>query len=178
MMSAEEFENNLTKLQKSNPDHEIIPVLEDMGHGALACEYLKLAMQESSSAEKVLSIDALHRKKDNLYSRRAALSNKFHTCTTDQERKEISIAISTLQTLIVEVRQQIDEYFSTGKLPEIRKKSNIPVDGRRKEKKLHSVRSSISYFRNKLMKEVDPLKIKEYEQRIAGHQQTADELSA
>lgn len=178
MMSKEEFESNLTKLQKSNPDHEIIPVLEDMGHGPLACEYLKLAMTDSTSADKVMSIDALHRKKDNLYSRRAALSNKFHTSATDQDRKEISIAISTLQTLIVEVRQQIDEYFSSGKLPEMRKKSNIPVDGRRKEKKLHSVRSSISYFRNKLMKETDPIKIKIYEQSIAEHQQTVDELSA
>ena len=178
-MRKEEFEINLTRLQKSNPDHVMISVIEEMGYGALACEYLKMAMEEDDSEEeKTISIEALMRKKYHLYSKRAVHSNKFHTCTSDRERLEVSKAIGTIQTLIIDVKRQIECYYSTGQLPDVKKKSNLPIDGRRREKKLRSVRSSISYFRNKLMSENDPDKIKKYEQSIAEHQQTVDELSA
>lgn len=178
-MKKDEFEKLLTGLQKSNPEHDIIPVLEEMGYTALACEYLKLALNETGPVEpKTISIDALHRKKDNLYSKRAVLSNKFHTSNSNEERAEISHAIGTIQTMIIDVRQQIDEYFSSGKLPDVKKKSIIPVDGRRRANKLHSVRSSISYFRAKKLKETDPEKIKYYEACIEEHLATASELSA
>lgn len=173
------FEKLLNRLKKQNPAHEIIPIVERMGNNALSIEYLRLAIEDpvEVSPEKY-KIETLLKQKDNLYSRRAVLSNKFHECKDDADRREVSIAIKSIQVQIIAVRERIDTYYTTGELPAVVEKKLLPIDGRRQEKKLHSLRSSISRFKGLLAQTKDPQQIKHYERRIAELQSVAAELSA
>jgi hypothetical protein len=175
-MREEEFEKNLEKLKSKSPGHDMIVVIRERGYDRLSVEYLKIALAEPAEAADI-SVDRLYKQKDTLYSRRAQLSNKFHDYETDRERREISIAIGSIQTEIIANRQAIEQYVNTGKLPKSTAKLTLPFDGRRKEKKLHSVRSSISRYRGLLRKETDPIKIKMYEANLIELEASKIELS-
>lgn len=176
---SDDYTKQLAKLKKRNPAHDIIPVIEEMGPCALSLMYIEIAMEEEPVViSPDVEIRTYYKQNDKLYSQRAVHSNKFHDCKTDQERAELSIAIGSIQAEIIRVRQIIDEYKSTGKLPKESRKINQVMDGRRKEKKLLSVRSSISYYKGKIRKEVDPEKIKEYEHELERLQSLARELAA
>ena len=175
----DEFERKLTKLKNVNPGHDMISVIESMGPTYLSMEYLKIALEDPIlKTREEVTADALFRQKGALYSRRAVLSNKFHTCETDAERYEISYAIGSIQTEIVNNRRIIESYIETGRVPKMPDKKIMPLDGRRKEKKLHSVRTSISRYKGLIRKEQDPEKIKKYETAITRLDVVAGELSA
>lgn len=173
------FEKELARLKKRNPAHDIIPVIEEMGPCALSMLYIDIALEDEPM---VISPDeeirTYYKQSDKLYSQRAVYSNKFHDCQSDKERAEVSIAIGSIQAEIIRVRQRIQAYKDSGSLPKTNKKINQVMDGRRKEKKLLSTRSSISYFKKLLLKEQDPEKIREYEQSIERLQSIARELAA
>lgn len=176
-MNQAAFESNLEKLKKKNPAHDVIVVLQERGYDHLSVEYLKLALAEPVEISEV-SAARLYKQKDTLYSRRAVLSNKFHDCSNDKERAEVSIAIGSIQTEIIANRAAIGVYIETGKVPKTPDRLVLPYDGRRKEKRLHSVRTSISRYRGLLRSEKDPDKIKYYEDCIIKLDETAVELSA
>lgn len=173
------FQEKLARLKRKNPGHSILPVIEEMGVCALSLMYIDIALQEDPvviSPEEEIKV--YYKQNDKLYSQRAVHSNKFHDCTSDNERAELSIAIGSIQAEIIRVRQIIDAYKETGVLPKNTKKLNMVMDGRRKEKKLLSVRSSISYFKGQLRKATDPDKIKEYEHELERLKSLARELAA
>lgn len=172
------FDRLLTKLKKTNPAHEIIPIVESMGDCAISVEYIKIALEDPVDVlPEKFKLETLLKKKDRLYSSRAVLSNKFHHCKTDTDRKEVSIAIKAIQLQIIEVRNQIEGYYETGKLPDVVEKKLLPVDGRRQQKKLHSVRSSISRYKRLMSRTQDQERIKQYEKRITDLQFLANQLS-
>lgn len=176
-MSPAEFESGIQKLKNKNPGHDILIVIQERGYDPVSVEYLRMAIAEPVE-DKEISLIRLHKEKDMLYSRRAVLSNKFHECVDDKERKEVSVAVMSIQTEIIEVRRMLNEYYETGKLPKPKSKYSLPLDGRAQQKKLRSVQSSLSRFRGLLRKEQDVKKIKHYEKRIADLTETARELSA
>lgn len=176
-MTPVQFESNIEKLKKKNPTHDILYVLEERGYDMLSVEYLKLALAEDGEPEAV-SKDRLYTQKSSLYSERAKWSNKFHDCTTDKERAEVSIAIRAIQTQIIDNRHAIEAYLTTGKLPAPARRLIMPFDGRRQAKKIHSSRTSISRFKKLIRTETDPEKIKEYEAGIDKHRKVIRELSA
>ena len=178
-MTLDAFEKGMVRLRKINPAHEIIPVIEERGYDHLACEYLKMALAEPTpEIDPKRAADNLFKQKSSLYSKRAQLSNKFHDCTNNEQRAEISIAIGSIQTQIIDNHRAIEAYLTTGKMPKAPEKLVLPLDGRRKEKKLHSVRSSLSRFSGLLRKERDPEKIKYYESRLAECERLIRELAA
>jgi hypothetical protein len=173
------YDKLLKQLKKVNPAHDLIPVIESMPGTHLAIEYIKLAIAEvpTVSAEEY-TIQVMQKQRGTLYSRRAVLSNKFHIATTTQERAEVSIAIGSLQTEIIDNRRKLEYYNETGKLPAIPDKLVLPASGERKRMKLHSVRTSISRYRGLIRKETDPAKIKDYEHKLAILIDQSAELSA
>jgi len=151
------FDKEFSKLKKRNPAHDIIPVIEELGECALSMMYIDIALQDEvaiPTSEDQIRI--YYKQNDKLYSQRAVLSNKLHQCDSDNQRMEISIAIGSIQAEIIRVRQIIDEYKQSGTLPKRTKAINKVMDGRRKEKKLQSVCSSISYYKGVDQKRVGP----------------------
>lgn len=178
-MNQEKFDRDLARLKKLNPSHEILPVIEERGCDHLSWEYLQMALQDPvPQIDPKIAANDLFKQKQSLYSKRAQLSNKLHDCGSNQERKEVSIAIGSIQTQIIENRRLIEEYYATGTVPKAPAKMVMPLDGRRKEKKLHSKRSSRSRFKKMLSTEKNPDKIKKYESRIAECDRIIGELSA
>ena len=175
-MNRVEYEKGLEKLKQKNPGHDIIPVLIERGYDYLAVEYLKIALKEDGEASEV-TLSKLYKQKDTLYSRRAVISNKFHSCETVHERAEISIAIGSIQTEIIANRQLLKEYHETGKLPKPTSKLTLPFDGARKQMKLHSMRTSISRYRGLIRKETNAEKVKKYEEAITTLQHECAELA-
>lgn len=175
-MTPAEFQLGIEKLKNKNPGHDILIILEERGYDLLTAEYLKLALAEPAE-EAEISIARLQKQKASLYSKRAVKSNKFHECTTDDQRKEVSILISSIQTEIVGVKRAIAEYEETGVLPK-KKKRTLPLDGRAQQKKIHSLQSSRSRFSNLLRAEKDPEKIKYYEGQLTRIAEDLRELSA
>jgi len=178
-MKTEEWERKLKKLKEQNPTHDLIPVIEDMGCTFLSAEYLQLALEdEVVVTREEYTADSLFKKRDSLYSKRAQLSNKFHTCTSDSERLDVSVAIGSIQTEIMNNRSMIEKYLESGKLPKLEQLNTIPLDGRAQERKLRSIRSSISRFLGLIRSETDPDKLKSYRDSLATLQTQRDELSA
>jgi hypothetical protein len=175
-MTLAEFQLGVEKLKNKNPGHDILIILEERGFDLLTVEYLRLALAEPDE-EPEISFARLQKQKASLYSKRAVKSNKFHECTTDEERKEVSILISSIQTEIVSVKRAISAYEETGVLPK-KKARTLPLDGRAQQKKIHSLQSSQSRFANKLRAEKDPDKIKYYEGHLTRIAETLRELSA
>lgn len=178
-MNKLQFTAALDKLKKSNPGHDMIAVIEERGFDYLSVEYLKLALKdpvEKSAPE--YTAEFLFNQKSSLYSKRAQHSNKFHSCTNNNERAEVSIAIGSIQSQIIANRKLLDEYTTTGKLPKLPEKLVKPLDGRRQQMNLHSYRSSRSRFKKKLLIEKDPDKIKYYESELERLDKAIAELSA
>lgn len=178
-MIDKEYDKLLKKLQYQNPAHDILPVVIELGSSFIAVEYLKLAIAEpvTQTAEE-LTLAMLHTQKRTLYSRRAVLSNKFHDCTNQKERAEVSIAIGSLQTEIIENKKHLEHYATTGKLPKRPEKLVMPFSGERKRMKLHSVRTSICRYEGLIRKSTDPDKTKDYESKLARLLEQRTELSA
>ena len=173
------YDKLLKQLKQTNPGHDMLQAIESMPGTYLAVEYLKLALQDDpTQTREEYTLQTLQKQRSTLYSRRAVLSNKFHLATTKKERAEISIAIGSLQTEIIDNRKKLDYYHETGKLPVIPEKLVLPASGERKRMKLASVRTSISRYRGLIRKETDPERIKDYEQKLAKLHEHATELSA
>lgn len=176
-MTKDQYERGYVKLRQKNPTHPLIGVISK-GYGPIACEYLSIALTESTERPSERA-ESLFHKKGHLVSRRAVLSNSFHDATSDQQRADISLQIGSIQIELIEVRKAIDTFKRTGRLPKASIKSNyIPVDGRSREKKLHSARTSISYFRKLLRTCKDPDKIKKYEARLTDLAELTRQLTA
>jgi len=178
-MSHPTYDKLLRQLKQRNPGHDMLPVIESMPGTMLACEYIRIALQdEVAVSPEQFTLDALYNQKSALYSRRAVLSNKFHLATSKKERADISVAIGSIQTDIIQLRRQLDYYHETGKLPPVPEKLVLPASGERKRMKLHSVRTSISRYKGLLRKETDPIRIKNYEHKLSKLIEQARELSA
>lgn len=178
-MIQDTYEKMLRKLKGYNPGHNLLPVIESMPGTHLSVEYIKLALQDApeKSVEEI-TLARLQHQKSTLYSRRAVLSNKFHLCTTKKERAEVSHAIGSIQTEIIDNRKKLDYYYETGKLPKIPEKLALPPSGERKRMKLHSVRTSISRYKGLIRQETDPAKIQDYERKLTRLIEQSVELSA
>ena len=178
-MIQAQYDKLLKKLKQHNPAHDMLPVIESMAGTYLAVEYIKIALEDDVTiTREELTLQTLLKQKSSLYSRRAVMSNKFHEASSKKERAEISIAIGSIQTEIIDNRRKLDYYDETGKLPPIPEKLVIPASGERKRMKLHSVRTSISRYKGLIRKETDPEKIKVYENKLSKLSTVAEELSA
>lgn len=164
-MTLSEYEKGYTRLKTTYPDHPLLAVIA-VGYSFMACEYLAIALRQKADDESRAG-QTLFTQKSRLYSRRAVLSNSFHDAKTDAERADISRQIGAIQTEIIEVRRAIDQFKQTGKAPiEVIRRSHIPASGRAQQKKIQSIRSSISRYKKLIRTETDQEKIKRYERKV------------
>lgn len=176
-MTREQYERGYVRLKQRNPLHPLMGVIA-RGYGPIACEYLEIALKDGDE-DPQRRADSLFGRKGHLYSRRAVLSNSFHDAKSDRERADISMQIHSIQEELREVTRAIDIFKRTGKLPKttIRDKY-IPVDGRSRERKLRSVRTSISRYRKLIRTSTDPDQTSKYEDRIKELAELSRQLSA
>lgn len=131
MMSVAEYWKNVDWLRSAWPDWVLIPTLEQ-GFSYPNCIYLTYGLRRMAHkmdaprvAEKQLlrshspeQIKLWFVKKRTLYGERAKLSNRFHDCSTDEQRAAVSKDIERLQLEIEKVQKVIREWQEKGVLPQ------------------------------------------------------------
>lgn len=98
----------------------------------------------ATPGEETGVLDELHRQQATLFGERRKLSNSFHNCETDSDRRGISERIFSVQRKIEGVRAQMRDYKSLGYLPQPDDKYPVPEDPFRLLALRASLRSSIS----------------------------------
>jgi|GEM_PF-3672414 len=147
----------LERLRAANPEHILLRVLalseSEMNWLILTAELEKYeapspeVMQTPEDAEPQVGdsvLEDLHRKQATLYGERRKLSNSFHDCSTDAERRDVSEAIQAVQRRIEHVRKQMADYKKIGHVPAEAEKYPVPEDPFKLLALRDSLRSSIS----------------------------------
>lgn len=159
-MSAKEYFDQLTWLEKVQPGHVLLPTLRS-GFSAINCIYLASALKsmatEPDAPEKAQaqvnedpntpdSIRKLHMQRRTLFTDRAKLSNSFHDCQSDQERAAVSVRIEAIQNQIEHINKQLRDWKERGKLPE---KEEDPTEADLM-RRINALNGAISYAQGKL----------------------------
>jgi DNA repair exonuclease SbcCD ATPase subunit len=157
------YQEALEALRAVNPGHVLLRILgasQTAGNRLiLDRELAKLAVQESDTppigdptTPDELDVDPvgdpvledLHRLQSVLFADRRKLSNSFHDCQTDGERRDVSEAIQAVQRRIEHVREQMKDYKRIGHVPAPDEKYPVPEDPFRLIALQASLRASIS----------------------------------
>lgn len=162
-MTAQEYRQHLADIQARNKQEVLLPVLRT-GYSPVNVIYMKAALKrlpkdgtppdrdategEAASADPVLR--ELWSHKGQLFRERAKLSNRFHECTTDQQRKTNSDAILRIWERIQDANRKMDYYEEHGVLPAGAERFPLPEDPAALLKKLMSLRSQISMEQKRL----------------------------
>lgn len=162
-MTAAEYSKHLGEIIRRNSAEVLLPVLRK-GYSPVNVIYMKAALKrlpkedtlpdrdgsddETTSADPVLR--ELWSLKGQLFRERAKMSNRFHDCTSDQERRGISDAILRIWDRIQETNRKMDYYEEHGMLPAGEERFPLPEDPAALLKKLMSLRSQISMEQKKL----------------------------
>lgn len=89
-------------------------------------------------------LNGLHVEKSRLYGERAKLSNTFHDCRCDADRRRVSEKIQIVQARIEAIRRDIRTYKAEGRLPEQAEEFPVPEDAFRLLGLRDSLRAAIS----------------------------------
>lgn len=131
---------------------------------------------KNDTADKSLKII-----RSDLFVQRAKLSNKFHSCKNDAERREVSQAIKFIQAKIASNTDQINHYQQTGEIKQDsagmmkdkQKPFVIPADPVKLISVRNSHRSTISRYKSNLLGlaklpngHKDKIKIPEIEEKL------------
>lgn len=98
----------------------------------------------ASPGEQTGVLDGLFRQQSDLFGERRKLSNSFHDCQTDADRRAVSISIQSVQARIEFVRSQIKDFKALGHLPKADEKYPVPEDPFKLGALRASLRASIS----------------------------------
>ena len=158
-MTEQEYLDCLAMLIEEMPNHVLIPELRK-GYSVMNCVYLtnvikKIDIKIPERKIKEAGNDDLSKmeiRKSTLFGQRAKWTNKFHKCTTDQQRAAISDEIQLIQEDIAQVMKEI-KYFEKHhtKMPVIvHDKYPVPVKPIDQYKKLASLRSMRSQVKRRL----------------------------
>lgn len=149
------YEEKLELLKSQDPENVLIRVLES-GQSAINAALLdgqmkklkRKPIEEVEEPELVPGVDeflvGLYRDQATLFGERRKLSNSFHECDTDGERRLVSQSIQAVQRRIEHVRAQIRAYKNTGIIPAADDKYPAPTDPIKLITLQASLRSSIS----------------------------------
>lgn len=191
-MTEQEYKGNLKRIERENPAEPLLSLLR-AGWSKVNLIYMRAALKRlqdlapvtpdsattdktdagASSADPVLK--ELWSLKGQLFRERAKHSNRFHECTTDEQRRANSEAILRIWERIQETGRKIEHYQEHGSLPAGEERFPLPDDPAALLKKLMSLRSLISMEQQKLRKlaelsDDDPAKrpkIEESQARLA-----------
>jgi len=188
-MTEAQYKANLKRIEADNPAEPLLRSLR-AGWTKVNVIYMKSAVNRlpkvdtvpdaaTSDEDESRNIDPIMRElyaqKGQLFRERAKLSNRFHDCTTDEQRKINSDAIVRVWDQIQEVNTKLDYYDEHGELPAGAERFPLPDDPAALLKKLMSLRSQVSMEQQKLrrlaeLSEDDPqkrTKIEESQAKLA-----------
>jgi hypothetical protein len=140
-MTVAEYWKNVDWLRSVWPEWVLIPVLEQ-GYSYPNCIYLSYGLRKMAHkmdaprvAEKQLlrshspeQIKLWFVQKRTLYGQRAKLSNRFHECSTDEQRAAVSEDIERVQVDIEKVQKVIREWQEKGVLPQKARERDPEMD--------------------------------------------------
>lgn len=164
-MTKDDYEGYLRALLDKFPDSPLLPDLRT-GYSRVNVIYMRHAIKnlvvqeeevpgpaeekETDPTDPVLR--ELWAEKGRLFRQRGKLSNKFHDCKTDAERKRNSDNILAVWEQIQVVKAKIAHYEEYGSLPKEEERFPLPDDPAELLKKLMSIRSLISQEQQKIRK--------------------------
>lgn len=148
------YAEKLQRLKELDPCNTLLKLFES-GQSAINAAMLDIQLkklnqkpmvepdveEEDEDAEDPV-LAGLYRDQSTLFGERRKLSNSFHQCETDGERRLVSQSIQAVQRRIEHVRSQIRAYKNTGLAPGA--ESDIPEDPFKLLSLQASLRSSIS----------------------------------
>lgn len=149
------YQEKIEALRDAEPQH---PLLRRLSAGESRANVIildnclkKIRQQKKAAADAPAdnepsdpALNRLHIEKSRLYAERARLSNTFHDCQTDKERRKVSEQIQIVQARIEIVRANIRAYKANGRLPEEEEEFPIPADPFRLIGLRDSLRAAIS----------------------------------
>lgn len=154
------YQEQLDELKRRVPTHPLLRVFavspSKINALLLSRELAKTAPQEAEpEADEALeeetpdpdedeTLRGLRMQQSNLFIERRKLSNSFHDCANDRQRRTVSEKIQIVQRRIEMVRADIRQYRELGYLPEPDEKYPIPEDTFRLVALRDSLRASIS----------------------------------
>lgn len=151
-MTETQYTESLRNLQKEAPDHILLNVLiagySERNVVILRQTWKKIEAQKEQKQQEPESpaLEALHRKKSQLFTERRRLSNTFHTCRTDGQRRAISEQIQAVQRDIESVMRQI----RAGQELPSEERYHVSTDPVARMKQVNSLRSSVSRKRKEI----------------------------
>lgn len=164
-MTEAEYKANLKRIERDNPAEPLLRSLR-AGWTKVNVIYMKSALKrlpkDDTHADRGGShvqdgpemtdpvLKELWSLKGQLFRERGKLSNRFHDCTTDEQRKANSDAILRIWERIREIEQKVEHYEEHGQLPAGAERFPLPDDPAALLKKLMSIRSQISMEQQKL----------------------------
>lgn len=154
------YQEQLDTLKKRNPSHPLLRVFS-VSRTPINAILLARALEKSKppEPEKTEEVDEedeeldqdddetlrrLRMQQSNLFVERRKLSNSFHECANDRQRRTVSEKIQVVQRRIEMVRAEIRQYKELGYLPEPDEKYPVPEDTFRLVALRDSLRASIS----------------------------------
>lgn len=161
-MTAAEYHTKLAELQRLAPGNLLLNKLRQGSspvNDVLLLNALRKAREQAKPPPEVDTDDpvgderlaAMRVEQRKLFSERAALSNRFHGCSTNSERAAISEDIQVVQRNIERLAGWIRQYKVHGTLPdEVERKYYVPKDGLELSKKRNSLRVMISRKKKEL----------------------------
>lgn len=100
--------------------------------------------EDEADADEDETLRGLRIQQSNLFVERRKLSNTFHDCANDRQRRAVSEKIQVVQRRIEMVREEIRQYKELGYMPEPDEKYPVPEDAFRLAALRDSLRASIS----------------------------------
>lgn len=154
------YQEKLDALQKANPTHPLLRVFAvsrtPINAILLTRELDKTKVvevekpvvveeeEDDPDQDEDETLRRLRIQQSNLFVDRRKLSNSFHECANDRQRRIVSEKIQIVQRRIEMVRAEIRQYKELGYLPEPDEKYPIPEDTFRLIALRDSLRASIS----------------------------------
>lgn len=150
------YHQALDALRVAKPDHLLLRLLsmgETPGNRViLDRELAKFTEAEAPFEVEIIdlhktgdsTLEDLYRQQSDLFGERRRLSNMFHNCSTDGDRRAISEDIQGIQRKIEHVRKQVADYKALGHVPTSDERYPIPDDPFRLIALRDSLRASIS----------------------------------
>jgi hypothetical protein len=186
-MTRIQYKEALARVESGNPGEVLLPLLRS-GWSEKNVIYMKAALRrldgtpaptaprkvDVSGAGDVLA--SLYKVQQVLRGRRAKLSNSFHDCKTDADRREVSAGILKIEEEIRDNERKIAHYKAHRQLPQEAggEGESLPDDPIALMKALASINAKISQTKKTLLElgrlpDNDPerAKIQKYEAKLA-----------
>lgn len=137
-MTEAQYFQKVDKIERLNRHHELLPKLKSR-FSLVHAQYVDMILDQLLKAfsydteevpvltQRVVNQTVLQNRDDifksllgkkyNIRTRLSVKINKFHDCTSDAERKDVSIAVNDIENELAALQKDIDYYERNGRMP-------------------------------------------------------------